>query len=226
MATTQQAAPSDANLLQATEMVAKEKGMDALVEECRPLMEHESGIEGFRHVTAKFKHVDDFGPTCVRNFVADSDIVGERSLDEWQQDAFGQVDAWANALSTSCGAFHPVKSRAFDRHAFVGKVVPVTAPGSLSTSYITTNCAHIYRQRKDIRSDDQDFLYLVLQQRGRARMCQNSDDADLGTGDLILLDANPLQDIANTLRINGVVVNGRWIGPEVRQQLLASLATP
>ena len=73
-------------------------GIDALVEECRPLMEHQSGIEGFRHVAAKFKHADDFGPTCVRNFVADSDIVGERSLDEWQQDAFGQVDAWANAL--------------------------------------------------------------------------------------------------------------------------------
>lgn len=73
-------------------------GMDALVEECRPLMEHKSGIEGFRHVAAKFKHPDDFGPTCVRNFVSDSDIVGERSLDEWQQDAFGQVHAWANAL--------------------------------------------------------------------------------------------------------------------------------
>jgi len=73
-------------------------GMDALIEECRPLMAHQSGIEGFRHVAAKFKHADDFGPTCVRNFVADSDIVGERSLDEWQQDAFGQVDVWANAL--------------------------------------------------------------------------------------------------------------------------------
>lgn len=103
-------------------------------------------------------------------------------------------DAWANALTTSCGAFHPVKSRTFDRHAFVGKVIPVTAPGSLSTSYITTNCTHIYRQRKDIRSDDQDFLYLVMQQSGRARMCQNSDDADLGKGDLILLDASQPSD--------------------------------
>jgi len=103
-------------------------------------------------------------------------------------------DAWANALTTSCGAFHPVKSRAFDRHAFVGKVVPVTAPGSLSTSYITTNCEHIYRKRKDIGSDDQDFFYLVMQQRGRARMCQNGEDADLGVGDLILLDASQPSD--------------------------------
>ena len=42
--------------------------------------------------------------------------------------------------------------------------------------------------------------------------------------DLILLDANPLQDIGNTLRINGVVVNGRWVGPEERSKMLGALA--
>src|SRR5688572_23929213 len=45
-------------------------------------------------------------------------------------------------------------------------------------------------------------------------------------GDLILLDANPLQDVANTLRINGVAVNGRWIGPGEREKMLAALASP
>jgi imidazolonepropionase-like amidohydrolase len=44
--------------------------------------------------------------------------------------------------------------------------------------------------------------------------------------DLILVDGNPLQDIANTLRISGVVVNGRWIGAAERNAMLASLATP
>ena len=44
--------------------------------------------------------------------------------------------------------------------------------------------------------------------------------------DLILVDGNPLQDIANTLRISGVVVNGRWIGSEERARMLAALATP
>lgn len=42
--------------------------------------------------------------------------------------------------------------------------------------------------------------------------------------DLLLLDANPLQDIANTLRISGVVVNGRWIGGEERTRMLEALA--
>jgi hypothetical protein len=73
-------------------------GIEALVSECKPLLEHESGVTGFQHIAAKFMYADDFGPTCVRNFVADSDIMEDRSLDEWQQDAFGQVDAWARAM--------------------------------------------------------------------------------------------------------------------------------
>ena len=44
--------------------------------------------------------------------------------------------------------------------------------------------------------------------------------------DLMLLDANPLDAIANSLRINGVVVNGRWIGPAERQRMLDALASP
>ena len=44
--------------------------------------------------------------------------------------------------------------------------------------------------------------------------------------DLILLEANPLQDISNSLRINGVVVNGRWIGPAERERMLNGLMTP
>ena len=45
-------------------------------------------------------------------------------------------------------------------------------------------------------------------------------------GDLILLDANPLTDVSNTLKINGVVVNGRWIGPAEREKLLRALVSP
>ena len=44
--------------------------------------------------------------------------------------------------------------------------------------------------------------------------------------DLLLIDGNPLQDIANTLRISGVVVNGRWISSEERSRMLGTLASP
>jgi hypothetical protein len=39
--------------------------------------------------------------------------------------------------------------------------------------------------------------------------------------DLVLLEANPLDDISNTRRINAVVVNGKYLPKEVLQKMLA-----
>jgi len=58
-----------------------------------------------------------------------------------------------------------------------------------------------------------------LKEEGRSGVVRTGARADL-----ILLDANPLQDIANSLRISGVVLNGRWIGGAEREQMLARLA--
>jgi imidazolonepropionase-like amidohydrolase len=41
---------------------------------------------------------------------------------------------------------------------------------------------------------------------------------------LVLLDADPLADIHNTRRISGVVVNGRWLGPEELNEMLDQAA--
>lgn len=32
------------------------------------------------------------------NFVQESKIMGDRTVEQWQQDAFGQVDAWLKAI--------------------------------------------------------------------------------------------------------------------------------
>jgi len=45
--------------------------------------------------------------------------------------------------------------------------------------------------------------------------------------DLVLLDANPLQDLANFKRISGVMVRGRWFSSTaIRQELAAIRARP
>ncbi len=36
--------------------------------------------------------------SSVRGFVEDTSALAERSPDQWQQDAFGQVDAWLRGL--------------------------------------------------------------------------------------------------------------------------------
>jgi imidazolonepropionase-like amidohydrolase len=42
--------------------------------------------------------------------------------------------------------------------------------------------------------------------------------------DLVLLDANPLEDIRNTTRINGVVVNGRFLNRKALDSILLEIA--
>ena len=73
-------------------------GTDALVEATRPLLDVESAFQGYRSISDKFRNVEDFGPASVRRFVENSDLLGDRTADQWQQDAFGQVDAWLRSL--------------------------------------------------------------------------------------------------------------------------------
>ena len=74
-------------------------GIPSLAEACKPLLNHKSGKQGYDIVNAKFDKADGFGPTCVRKFVEDSKILGERTAEQWQQDAFGQVDGWLRKLA-------------------------------------------------------------------------------------------------------------------------------
>lgn len=73
-------------------------GIEALAEACTPLLEHASGVAGYRIIRDKFGDIDGFGPTSVRKFVAETAILGDRTDDQWQQDAFGIVNAWLDAL--------------------------------------------------------------------------------------------------------------------------------
>lgn len=73
-------------------------GVEALAVECRPLLEIASGVAGYGYIAQKFDAVEGFGPTCVRKFVEETQVLGDRTPEQWQLDAFGQVDAWLRAL--------------------------------------------------------------------------------------------------------------------------------
>ena len=73
-------------------------GIAALANDCRPLMNHPSGAQGYGYINEKFDTLEGFGPTCVRKFVEESNVLGDRTPDQWQQDAFGQVNEWLRAL--------------------------------------------------------------------------------------------------------------------------------
>ena len=73
-------------------------GFDGLIAAAAPLLGIDSARSGYLLISEKFRSVDDFGPTSVRKFVEDSDALGGRTADQWQQDAFGQVNAWLRAF--------------------------------------------------------------------------------------------------------------------------------
>ncbi|WP_175688761.1 nucleotidyl transferase AbiEii/AbiGii toxin family protein [Burkholderia anthina] len=73
-------------------------GISGLAQACRPLLDFDSGATGFRYIAEKFDTPDGFGPTSVRRFVEDTRLLGDRTPDQWQQDAFGQVDALLHEL--------------------------------------------------------------------------------------------------------------------------------
>ena len=73
-------------------------GIDALIAVTRPLLDVQSARQGYCLISEKFRDVQDFGPMSVKGFVEDSHLLGDRTADQWQQDAFGQVDAWLRGL--------------------------------------------------------------------------------------------------------------------------------
>ncbi|HYG06375.1 MAG TPA: nucleotidyl transferase AbiEii/AbiGii toxin family protein [Stenotrophomonas sp.] len=73
-------------------------GIRELAEACRPVLEHRSGKAGYRFIAEKFESVGSYGPTSVRLFVQETRVLEGRTPEQWQQDAFGQLDAWLRAL--------------------------------------------------------------------------------------------------------------------------------
>ena len=73
-------------------------GPDVLAAACRPLLAHEDAVAGYGHINSKFESLESLGPISVKKFVEETDVLQERTADQWQQDAFGQVDAWLRAL--------------------------------------------------------------------------------------------------------------------------------
>ena len=73
-------------------------GIDALVKATQLLLDVQSARQGYCLISDKFRNIEDFGPRSVRLFVEGSHSLGDRTADQWQQDAFGQVDAWLRGL--------------------------------------------------------------------------------------------------------------------------------
>jgi hypothetical protein len=73
-------------------------GIEALAADCRDVLGQASGREGYSYIRGKFASVESYGPTSVRKFVEATSALDNLTPEQWQQDAFGQVDAWLNKI--------------------------------------------------------------------------------------------------------------------------------
>ena len=73
-------------------------GPEALANDCRPLLDHPNAKQGYTFIAEKFADPEGYGTTSVRKFVEETDLLGDRTADQWQTDAFGQVNAFLKAL--------------------------------------------------------------------------------------------------------------------------------
>ncbi len=97
-------------------------------------------------------------------------------------------EVWHGDLASSCGTFH-VEPPTERITSFQGAVTALDSQRScVEGARITSNCSHVHRSQRDIRGDDKDFFYLVLQLGGEALVRQCDQDTRLLSGDLVLLD--------------------------------------
>lgn len=73
-------------------------GPQVLADVCKPLLASPEAKQGYVNIAGKFDKEDGYGPTSVRKFVEETDLLADRTADQWQVDAFGQVRAWLKAM--------------------------------------------------------------------------------------------------------------------------------
>ncbi len=73
-------------------------GIDALVTDCKPLLDDEEAVRAFKLIAGKFAGRDFHGPESVARFADEGGILDGRTKDQWQTDAYGQIDAWLKGL--------------------------------------------------------------------------------------------------------------------------------
>lgn len=73
-------------------------GIDALVADCKPLLEDEEAVRAFKLIGEKFAGRDYHGPESAARFADEGGILDGRTREQWQTDAYGQINAWLKGM--------------------------------------------------------------------------------------------------------------------------------
>jgi AraC family transcriptional activator of tynA and feaB len=93
-------------------------------------------------------------------------------------------DGFRAALREDWGWFSP----AFEAKIFTGKVRTRSVFGFVATD-LTCNATRVERTESDIRRDDMEYYYAVVQLTGGSKIMQDDQIIDSAAGDIVLLDS-------------------------------------
>lgn len=93
-------------------------------------------------------------------------------------------ESWLSQINQACGRFD---ARALDTD-FYGELAEYRS-GAINLSVVDMAHVHLYRTSKDVSVSSDGHYYAVFQMRGSSRLEQGDNRAQLGTGDIALIDA-------------------------------------
>jgi AraC-like DNA-binding protein len=96
------------------------------------------------------------------------------------------ADSWCEALRSVCGNFNAIPR---DGCSEVTGLVEHRRAGGVEFAHVAHDLARVDRGRLDIRRDDHEYLFLVIQLGGNAAIEQNGNQIRLDPGDCILIDS-------------------------------------
>jgi len=98
-----------------------------------------------------------------------------------RNDAF---ESWLSQVNQACGRFD---ARALDAN-FYGELAEYRS-GAINLSVVDMAHVHLYRTSKDVSTSSDGHYYAVFQLRGSSQLEQGDNRAQLGCGDIALIDA-------------------------------------
>ncbi|VVQ19417.1 Transcriptional activator FeaR [Pseudomonas fluorescens] len=99
-------------------------------------------------------------------------------------------ESWLSQVNQACGRFD---ARALDTD-FYGELTEFRS-GAINLSVVDMAHVHLYRTSKDVSTSSDGHYYAVFQLRGSSQLEQGGNRAQLGCGDIALIDASRPSDM-------------------------------
>jgi AraC-like DNA-binding protein len=124
-----------------------------------------------------------------------------------------EFEEWRDLLRSVCGRYNPEGAAP---QIFAGSIRHQNVCGFDAVNLSCSNTDRIERTQRDVRADGMEHFYALIPLSGRLTMIQNDQIAEMGAGDISLIDSTrPVKYVCNN-------TPGRWLSLHLPRQSLIS----